>query len=186
MWSERELINSNAALCTRERSQVDIARAFTLIELLLVMAILTIICAMVAPSLRGFATGRRTNNTAYEIVTLANLAHSQAIAESRRYRLNFDSSGTTGASIWLTAEDTSGNFVALTNDFGDKYVSDPGVIIQTDLQKQQDGTYVEFKPTGRSDTVHITLNDAIGNNMLVICDSPTDLFHLVKEAGAQR
>ena len=45
--------------------------------------------------------------------------------------------------------------------------------------QQPDGTYIEFRPTGRSDTGTIRLTDEEGNVKEVTCDTPTELFHVV-------
>ena len=56
------------------------------------MAILTIVVAIAAPKLAGFATGRKTNYAAVQIVALAKYARTEAINEGQTYRLNFDTS----------------------------------------------------------------------------------------------
>src|SRR5271169_2313596 len=59
---------------------------FTLIELLMVMVIIAILTALVAPKLAGFATGRGASYAATQIVALARYGRAQAISEGRPYR----------------------------------------------------------------------------------------------------
>jgi prepilin-type N-terminal cleavage/methylation domain-containing protein len=91
--------------------------AFTLLELILVMAIIAIVAAAIIPSFRAFALGRTSSNTATDIIGLANYARTQAAAEGRTYRLNFDPAS---GEFWLTAQ-AGGMFIPPSNDFGDHY-----------------------------------------------------------------
>src|SRR5208282_4789621 len=132
---------------TSQRSNL---RGFTLIELILVMVIISFVAAAVVPLLRGFAAGRRTADSARMILALAQYAHTQAEAEGRAYRLNFDDSAGT---FWLTADHDDGTFQAPTNDFGKKQTVDAGVTMQVDitppvvpLDEQQTGMPTSAQP----------------------------------------
>lgn len=57
------------------------ARAFTLIELMLVMAILLIVLAVSFPSLRGFFRGRNLDNEARRFLSLTRYAQNRAVSE---------------------------------------------------------------------------------------------------------
>ena len=56
-------------------------RAFTLIELMLVMALLTIIIAVSAPSLSRFFRGRNLDSEARRLISLTRYAQSRAVSE---------------------------------------------------------------------------------------------------------
>src|SRR6185295_17263880 len=56
-------------------------RAFTLIELMLVMAMLLIVLAVSFPSLRGFFRGRNLDNEARRFLALTRYAHNRAVSE---------------------------------------------------------------------------------------------------------
>jgi len=56
-------------------------RAFTLIELILVMALLSIVLAVAAPSLANFFHGRSLDSEARRFVSLARYAQSRAVSE---------------------------------------------------------------------------------------------------------
>ncbi len=56
-------------------------RAFTLIELMLVLAMLTIVLAVSFPSLRGFFRGRHLDHEARRFISLTRYAQSRAVSE---------------------------------------------------------------------------------------------------------
>src|SRR5688572_1587989 len=57
--------------------------AFTLLELIVVLLVLSVLFAMAAPSFSGFGAGRAAHQTASQIVTLARWAREQAVTEGR-------------------------------------------------------------------------------------------------------
>ncbi|MGA2439819.1 MAG: prepilin-type N-terminal cleavage/methylation domain-containing protein [Tepidisphaeraceae bacterium] len=73
-------------MCNRNRQS-----AFTLIELILVMLIVTIMAGILAPSLGRFTAGRAVDNFGRQIVGLSQYARAQAISEARVCYLNFGS-----------------------------------------------------------------------------------------------
>ncbi|MGA2232651.1 MAG: prepilin-type N-terminal cleavage/methylation domain-containing protein [Tepidisphaeraceae bacterium] len=123
---------------------------FTLIELLMVMIIISILTALVAPKLAGFAAGRGASYAATQIVALARYGRAQAIGEGRIYRLNVDPTSRP-PTYWLTAQSDGQEFAPATGDYGKHYGLPDGVSMQTDFPTQKDGTYVAFMPTGRVD-----------------------------------
>jgi prepilin-type N-terminal cleavage/methylation domain-containing protein len=56
-------------------------RAFTLVELLLVLTLLTVVISVAAPSLSRFFKGRYVDSEAQRFLELTRYAHSRAIAE---------------------------------------------------------------------------------------------------------
>jgi len=165
------------------RFRSDKTSGFTLVELIFVMAIITLIAAMIAPSLGNFAAGRNKNDAAVMIVGLAHYARTQAVFEGRTWRLNVAAAGN---QVYLTAQE-GGAFIAPKNtDFGDHYDITPGVRMTCDRPaRPPDGQYIEFKPSGRTDTGSFLLTDKLGDTIEVACLSPTELFHVVLP-GEQR
>jgi type II secretion system protein H len=123
-------------------------RGFTLVELIMVMAILVLIASVIAPSLRGFGIGRKTNDAARMIVGLAQYARAQSAAEGRVYRMNLDERG---HSIWLTTGD-AGVFAAPTNDFGTRY-SLPDGVQMTVITNPQANSQLNVPPNVQQVTV---------------------------------
>ena len=155
-------------------------RAFTLIELILVLGILAFVAAMIAPSLRGFGVGRRIQDTAVTIVSVANYARTQAVTDGQTYRLNIDAN-----TYWLT-QDVDGLFQPVQNDFGRKAQTEDGVSLRCDVKPQTDGQYIAFLPTGRTDPARITLTDGLGKRVVISCPSTTELMRVLTPEEAAR
>ena len=153
-------------------------RGFTLLELILVMAIISIAVGMAIPSLHGFAQGRRAGNCAEEILALAHWARTQAVVRGKPYRLNLDPAAGT---FWLTVQEDDGTIQPLGEEFGRTFTVPEGVRLDWDATPQADGTYVQFLPTGRCDpaTIHVTAPD--GHVTELTCLSGTELFHIVTD-----
>ena len=64
-----------------ERRELNRTDAFTLIELILVMAMLLIVFGVAFPSLKGFFRGRHLDSEARRFLSLTRYAQSRAVAE---------------------------------------------------------------------------------------------------------
>jgi type II secretion system protein H len=149
---------------------------FTLIELILVMAILVFVVAMIAPSLRGFGVGRRKSDMATLLVGVANYARTQAVTEGRAYRLNFDAQN---PGFQLTVQEGA-TFKAIGNDYGNKVMLVDGIQLRTDIAAQPDGVHIDFHPNGRTDPAHVWFTDKLGDTIEVACESATEMFRVLK------
>jgi Tfp pilus assembly protein FimT len=150
--------------------------AFTLIELLLVLLILTFIVAIVGPQLRGFTTGRTTSNTATTILAMTHYARTQSVTQGVTYRLNYDDKA---RSLWISYQSGNGDMKP-NNDFATPLNIADSIKIDTDIPSQKDGgQYIEFHPTGRTDPAIITLTDKLGSSIQVGCSSATEQFRIV-------
>lgn len=144
------------------------------------MVILTVMVAIVVPSMSAFAIGRKTNYAAIQIVALAKYARTQAVNEGRTYRLTIDASGKP-PSLTLMA-DNSGEFVEPSSSLGKELKLADGITLRTDLTPQQTGqTYIDFHPDGRTGDgpVHVWVSDKQGRVIEMACLSPTELFHVL-------
>jgi prepilin-type N-terminal cleavage/methylation domain-containing protein len=151
---------------------------FTLLELVLVMAILTLMVAIVAPSLTSFAVGRKTSYAGIQLVAMAKFARTQAVIEGRTYRMNFDPQA---RAAWLTVQD-AGQFVAPSSSMANRIEFDERITLRTDLTAQPpDGEHVDFRPDGRTGDgpVHVWVSDPQGRVVEMACLSPTELFHVL-------
>jgi Tfp pilus assembly protein FimT len=145
-------------------------------ELILVLAILTVVVALIAPSLRWFGIGRTSNDTATRLVSLAHYARDQAIAEARPYRLNFDPEG---HAYWLTMEE-GGVFQPAANDYGLRFELPEGLQMDLDVPQAADGQYITFNPNGRTQSAHIRLTNKVGGRLEIACLSATEQFHILR------
>src|SRR4051812_22221874 len=103
--------------------------AFTLLELVLVMLLMTIIMAIAAPSLSNFAKGRKSADAAQQVVSLARYARGQSIAEGVVYRLHVDPGS---GAYWLTVQN-GGIFEPPSSGFGQRFQLPDGCHMDTDI-----------------------------------------------------
>ena len=157
--------------------------AFTLLELILLMAILSICVALAVPTLHGFAQGRRTVNCVEQIFAMLKYSHTQAISRGVTYRLNLDPASRT---YWVTVQQDDGTYQSLNEEFGRVFDAPDGVTVTWDAPQRPDGIYLQFLPTGRTDQATIRVTDAAGRSTLITCDSPTEMFHIVSNQGGGR
>jgi len=157
--------------------------AFTLLELLLIMVILAIVAGIAAPALTAFGKGRRVGDCAAQIVSLTHWARTQAITRGVTYRLNLDPNSRT---YWLTVVRDDGTVDTPGEEFGRVFSAPDGVTLNWDAPTQQDGQYITFLPTGRTDPATIRVTDAGGKIVEVSSFSPTELFHVVTDAERQQ
>ena len=157
--------------------------AFTLLELLMVMMIVAIIAMIAAPALHNFARGRGIGNCAEQIVSLTRWARTQAITRGVTYRLNLDPASRT---YWLTVVRDDGTIDNLGEEFGRVFNAPDGISLDWNAPMQQDGQYIQFLPTGRTDPATIHVTDARWKIVEISCFSPTELFHVVTDAERQQ
>ncbi|MGN6368717.1 MAG: pilus assembly FimT family protein [Phycisphaerae bacterium] len=162
-------------------SRRTISRGFTLLELVLVLAIMAIAMAVVAPSLSAYAKGRDTVNTAGLFVATARWCRAQSIATGNLYRLNLDIS----ANKWfVTADKGGGNFAEVDGEYG-SYTLPNGVTMTSDAPRQDTSQMqvIEFDPTGRSDPATVHFVGQKNSTADVACDTPSDLYHVLPQNG---
>ena len=95
------------------------SKAFTLLELILIMIVLCTVLAMAAPSLRGFFSSRQLNDITEQILAMTRYAKVQSVFESRYYRVNFDPHQRL---YWISSLRES-QYERLDNNFGNLYLS---------------------------------------------------------------
>lgn len=157
--------------------------AFTLLELVLTLLVIAVIAAMVAPRLLGFANGRQLTVCAGDVESMARYARSQAIADSRVYRLNLDTSAQT---FWLSLEDGPEGQTTSTPLDGSMGVIHPlpdKVTIRFTDPSGTAGTVVRFKANGRCDAGTIELTDSTGQTVKIDCPTETDGYRIVPKIG---
>jgi prepilin-type N-terminal cleavage/methylation domain-containing protein len=168
-------------------------RGFTLFELVLVMVILCIAMAVAAPSLRGWSHGARLRDSADQFLAAARFAHTKAIADSRIYRLYFDSRAGT---YWITVQDGQ-QFVNVGSDFGRVFEVSEGIRMQVTIgdpnpiatpgapaNMSANAEYIEFYPSGRSMPATARFSDDQAS-IDVTCRSPAEGFRIDRDATQQ-
>ena len=156
--------------------------AFTLLELVAIMAILCVLVALASPAIREFGRGRGGVDCAAQIVALTRWARTQAVTEGAVYRLNFD---VNTRSYWVTVE-RYGYFESPGQEFGRLFAAPDSVArLECNTQAAADGQYVTFWPTGRTDAATIRVTDSRGEVTQIVCPSATELFHVINADGTQ-
>ena len=153
--------------------------AFTLLELVLVMMLITIAMAIAAPNLRGFWKGHRVQDAGDQLAYMTRLARTQAVSDGAVYRLGIDPGGTGYALYVQQAE----GFVLIP----EKNFSLPQ---ETHIEvTKADGSspdHIDFFPNGRTEPGSIRLFSAGYNEIVLTCPSPTETFLFVNPDGSMR
>ncbi|HUT29279.1 MAG TPA: GspH/FimT family pseudopilin [Sedimentisphaerales bacterium] len=151
-------------------------QGFTLLELILVMVILSTVLAMAAPSLRGFFASRQMQDAAAQLLTLTQLARSQAVCEGTGYRLNLD---VEQGQYWLTSWQ-SGAFEKIKTEFGQVFTLPKDTVMELyGVERQGSEIFVSFAPQGTSSAARIRLVDRRGKIVDVMCRAATESFCIV-------
>jgi type II secretion system protein H len=164
--------------------------AFTLLELVLVMLIITIVVGAVAPSLRGFTMGRSASNTATRLLAMTRYARTQAISQGRVYRLTYDPKQ---RAFWvdystLAGDNSDDQRSTPDADMAPRVDVDERLAIDTkNMSTSSTGNqYVEFRPSGRTDAASIVITDQSNQQIEIGCSSATELFRIVPDAERQK
>jgi len=146
------------------------------------MVIICTVLAGAAPSLRGFFASRETADAAAQIVALTQFARSASVSEGRRYRLNFDKDA---GVYWLTAQE-KGAFENIGSEFGRVFsLPKGGRLALESTAGQVAESRVTFYPSGRIQPARIRLTGRQGEMIDVVCESPTELFHVASSEEAE-
>jgi Tfp pilus assembly protein FimT len=147
-------------------------------ELILVMVIMTIVLAMIAPSLSGFGAGREAEYAGAKLMAVAHWAREQAVSEGRVYRLNFNPSTRT---YQVTAQ-VGGVFQQVGEEFGSEFELPDGVMMQWDAP-QENGVYVvDFLPSGRTRPTRIQITARDGQITFIGNRTATEQLRALTEA----
>lgn len=168
------------ALAAARRAQ-SAPRAFTLIELILVMVVVSVVLGIAAPSLRGFFASQQTGDAAQCILALTKYAQTESAARGQICRLNID---TQQGEFWLTIQQ-AGAYVEMKNDLVRHFNLPEGATMS--VRSTQSGPtpeHVDFRPDGRNDQVTIELQGRQGEVFQVTTASAVEPYHVVKPSEA--
>lgn len=138
--------------------------AFTLIEMLVVVVIISIFVALLVPGFSASFEKRQLNTGIRAIMDMANLARSSSVAENRTFRIYFQ---TEKNSFYLASEsdplNSPGNFVPLRTEEGKSFKLPEKTFIrdaQIRGEERPPGTfYISFYKDGSSDQALIHCED---------------------------
>ena len=151
--------------------------AFTLLELILVMLLISIALAEAAPELRGFLTGSGLKNATTDLVAATQWARTQAISEGQTYRLLVDRNG------YQVECQNQQSFVPINSPMGKRF--DLPSDIQLELQRQDNGVgdHIDFFGDGTTEAGTFTLTQNNNSSEKIVCLSPSERFHVDSGGG---
>ncbi|MBI3097708.1 MAG: prepilin-type N-terminal cleavage/methylation domain-containing protein [Planctomycetes bacterium] len=146
---------------------------YTLLELLVVLAILAIFAGLAAPRFADFLPGYRLDQAAVRVMTLARKARTDAATQRLRTRLTCAvGANTYGITVEADPLRAAGVYVPPANGWGQSFPLPDGVrFAEVDLA---DGTVVtagsgtiRFHPDGTADEAIVMLEDVAGHQRFV-------------------
>ena len=145
------------------------------------MLVLSVVLAMVAPSLSGFGAAREAEFAGAQVMTLSRWAREQAITEGRVYRLNFNPSA---GVYWVTAQ-RGGVFERVDSDFGRDFPLPDGVLMQWDAPQDGGAHCIDFHPSGRAQPARIHVTSRDGQVTVIGNRTATELLRVMTPQEAQ-
>src|SRR5262245_29762181 len=148
-------------------------RAFTLIELMVVIVLLVILTAMILPEMRGTFEDAVLRSTARKLVSAMNLAHSRAVTLQQLHRLVLDRTGGRFV-VERAAHDGEGRrYVSLSDVPGGGGELDKRITIDVHKDGEEDGGALSFYANGTADAGEIVLRDREGFQLALRINSIT-------------
>ncbi|HEX3717895.1 MAG TPA: GspH/FimT family pseudopilin [Verrucomicrobiae bacterium] len=140
----------------RQSNKRRACTAFTLIEMILVMAIMVILLSVIYPSLKGFFRGRNLDNEARRFLSLTRYGQSRAIAEGLPIELWINpKQGSYGLQALSGYTETQTNPMNFTLDqtVQISFSAPSSVLIRSNYWTQAKGQYgavtkIRFQPDG--------------------------------------
>lgn len=151
---------------------------FTLVELLVVVALVAIVLTLAAPSFREMIEMRRLRGIAAQVVTDVQFARSEAASRQRRVYVTFGSSAPPAAPMscyvihTCATNDNRGCICTCANAAGSRCVGNPDDIeVRTVQVPTSTGVRVRLTPAGAALPNFISFDPATGG-MLALTVSP--------------
>lgn len=150
------------------------SRGFTLIELVLVMLIIGLLLALVAPSLGGLLRSNQLDSAARTVAAMLKEARTRAASEARPYRLVIDTQEST---CWLEVLTTEG-FERPETSFGKILELDDNLLIELEGGTTEgDRLMVRVEPDGTGELAQVTLTrEQDDKTLAVYCRTPIEPY----------
>lgn len=184
---------ADCGLCTRFRraaqslsanpqSEIrDPKSAFTLIELVLVLAVLALMMSAAAPHLRGWGRGGKVRDATDQVLTAIRFAQSQAIHDFVTCRLSVNPVDD-ALEVWRI----DGQRVApATGEFHDPVEVPDGFSIEIERFDGAGNAAIEFLPDGRLTPGRIEIIAPWGERTIIESRWPAQPLRLISEGGGR-
>jgi prepilin-type N-terminal cleavage/methylation domain-containing protein len=149
--------------------------AFTLIELVLVLVVLTVLLAIAAPSLRGWSRGTRLRDAGEQVLAAARYARSQAVTTGANHRVEFDA----GTNAYRVTALDGEQYTPAAGEFGREIALPQGITLGVTREDGDVSGVVTFYPSGRTTPARITLSADWGETSEIEATTAAEPFRLV-------
>ncbi|HEV7299345.1 MAG TPA: GspH/FimT family pseudopilin [Tepidisphaeraceae bacterium] len=155
-------------------SHCDDRRAFTLIEMVLVMVVLAIGVSLTAPSLRGWSQGATLRDAGQQFLAATQLARSQAAATGVPHRLQVD----TAANTYVLGALNGAEWLPVPGEFGQPTALPAEHRIEINTTGTEPNA-IDFYPNGRTTPCSVRLIGRTGEAIEFACAFPAEPFQRV-------
>jgi Tfp pilus assembly protein FimT len=169
-------VEQTITIFSRQKAPIR-GSGFTLLELVLVLVIVTAVLGMVAPSLSGFAEGRKPGEAALQFATCSHWARDQAVSEGATYQINIDADKRT----WQIVHVDGNVQTPAEGEMGREYKADESVTVTALRPGGMPLTEIVFEPTGRVDVGEVRFAGSAGRQASVVCDSSLDNYRITED-----
>ncbi len=167
----------------RERC-ARVAVAFTLLELVLVLAIVATALAVAAPSLRGWSRGSQLRDAGDQFVAVTRWARSQAALTGAVHRLELNPTN------YRVLTKTADGFSPIASEFGNVFQLPEGFTLSRlsgeNATADPGAANIDFQPNGRTDVAQVRLTAPQGDSLDIVNASPAEGFGVVALNGVAR
>lgn len=175
-----------------KNSKSKFRRAFTLIEMMVVIAIIAIVAAMIIPQMKGSFNDALLRSSGRDLVNVFNFASSRAVSLDQRYRVKFDTQNGQ-YTVERQIHDGAGlDFAPLKDVSGAEGKVDSRIAVEINLPDegssennsnvapadQNAPDTISFYPDGTADAAEIRLRDRDGFQLLLQLNPVTARVHV--------
>lgn len=171
-------------------------KGFTLIELMVVMIVIGIATAVILPEMRGTFEESLLRSTARQLISVLDLASSQAVTANQKHRVRFDlAEGRYAIERRAAKQEKSSGFIPVRDVPQGEGELDKRIRIElqrpdvppesaTPVAPEEDRTgmapeIVNFYPDGTADPIDLLLQDREGFRLLLRINSTTGKVRIV-------
>ena len=148
---------------------------FTLIELIVVMVLIAIMLAVVAPSLSGFGSGRKLDNAVDQFLATTRWAQSQAVMDAQPLAIQIDSS----ANTYLVNTVNGDTRTPVAGEFGQAVTLPTGFkieLVSGGSGGNGGGNLILFQPDSRCTPAVVRFTSNLNETADVASNSPAEPF----------
>lgn len=154
-------------------------RGFTILELVIVLMLMAIVLAAVAPSLTGWNRGQRLDNAAGRLLAASRFARSEAISAAAPHRLEIDALGGSYRVTRLEAQ----SYMPVAGEFGRNAILPEAMVINIARQDESGASVIEFYANGRLTPATVTLTADWGESLTLASTAAAESFRVVRPDG---